>query len=218
MGFASQQAIEALQWTHDRVWKDRSLVICGSDEWKALGMNDGFQALAQGRIATWESGSWAPAQFAADHPANVQDWDIAISVMGPVRRATSASIDAWVVPNASKVQDAAWDFMKFLQSSDYLDLQCQIASIQHARVSMQDRYVQIMKKIPALADKNIEAFADVVRKQYGYPNGGVFQAKDEEVFGLFREAWSQSIVKNEVAVAVAFQDAAKRAEAVMAEK
>ena len=136
---------------------------------------------------------------------------------GPAARATQGSIDAWVVWANTKDPDTAWDFMKFLQTDTYLDLQCQIASIQHPRASLQDRYISIMSEnFPALADKNLDAFAHPVRGKYAWPNGGLFR-KDAEVFGLLAEAWQTAIVEDKITVAEAFTDAAARANALMAE-
>ena len=212
--FDSPQAIEAMEWVHARYHQDRSMVH--GEEWAALDRSK-VQALMQGTLATWEEGSWGPGQYSIDFPENVEDWDVAPLPQGPVARATQGSIDAWVVWAGTKDPDTAWDFMKFLQTDTYLDLQCQIASIQHPRASLQDRYISIMSEnFPALADKNLDAFAHPVRGKYAWPNGGLFR-KDADVFGLLAEAWQTAIVEDKITVAEAFTDAAKRANVLMAE-
>jgi hypothetical protein len=81
---------------------------------------------------------------------------------------------------------------------------------------MQDRYVSLMKKtFPAMADKNLEAFADIVRNKYAYPNGGIF-VKDAECWTIFFDAYTKSIMQNKQDVKTAFQSAATQAEGVLA--
>lgn len=218
VGFTSQQALEALQWQYDRAWKDRSVVVSGTPEWNALGVKNAREGFVVGKLATMEEGSHLPATLATEYPDAVQDWDIALAVKGPVRRAVSGSIDAWAVWKESKVLDAVWEFNTFLQSAEYLDLQCRLGAMQHPRSSMQDRYISVMKQsIPVLADKNLNAFADAVRNKYAHPNGGMFH-KDEEVWKLFQQAYTSAVGKNEQSVKAAFEDAARQAEALLAQE
>jgi multiple sugar transport system substrate-binding protein len=216
VGWASPASLEAFQWIYDRVWKDGSFIIPGTDAWKALGVKDAEQAITAGKVAMYEYGSAFPKQFADDYPQQVPDWDIALSPKGPTKRAVSGSIDAWALWAQTKNPDAVWQFNKFLQGSDYLDLQCTLGAMQHPRSSMQDRYVALTKKaFPALADKNLEAFADVVRNKYAYPNGGIF-AKDQECWTIYFDAYTKSITKNQQDVKTAFENAATQADGVLA--
>ena len=96
-------------------------------------------------------------------------------------------------------------------------MQCQIASIQHPRASLQDRYISIMSEnFPALADKNLDAFAHPVRGKYAWPNGRPLPQRCRGVRPL-AEAWQTAIVEDKITVVEAFTDAAKRANALMAE-
>ena len=217
VGWASDQSLQAWNWIHDRVWKDKTVVLSGSPEYKALGVQSFNEAFTSGKVATMEQGSYMPASLATQFPNAVQDWDLAYSVMGPVQRSVGGSIDAWGVWAESKVLDADWEFDKFLQSQEYLDLQCQIGAMQHPRSSMQDHYVQVMKQsFPALADKNLDAFADCVRNKYARPNGGIF-VKDQECWTIFNTAYANAITKNQGDVKTIFTDAAKQAEGVLAQ-
>lgn len=217
VGWAGPQALDAFQWIYDRIWKDRTIIVEGTDAWKAMGVKDRAQAFTAGKLAMMVEGSANPKQLADAYPQQVQDWDLALSVKGPAKRAASGSIDAWGLWGATKDKDAVWEFNKFLQSAGYLDLQCQLGAMQHPRGSMQDRYVQLMKQqYPALADKNLEAFADVVRNKYAYPNGGIF-AKDQQCWDLYTQAYTNSIMKNQQPVKAAFEDAARQAEGVLAQ-
>ncbi len=218
VSWASAPSLEAFQWIHDRIWKDRSIVLSGTPEFNALGIRDANQGFATGKLATMEQGSHLPATLATDYPDAVKDWDLALSVKGPVQRAVAGSIDAWAVWKDSKVLDAVWEFDAFLQGAEYLDLQCRLGAMQHPRSSMQDRYISVMKQsFPALADKNLNAFADAVRNKYARPNGGIFR-KDEEGWKLFNDAYASAITRNEQSVKAAFEDAAKQAEAILAQE
>jgi multiple sugar transport system substrate-binding protein len=217
VGWASDQSLQAWQWIHDRVWKDKTVILSGTPEYKALGVASFNEAFTAGKVATMEQGSYLPATLAAQFPNAVQDWDLAFSVNGPVQRAVGGSIDAWAVWSQSKALDANWEFGKFLQSQGYLDLQCQIGALQHPRSSMQDRYIQVMQQsFPALVGKNLEAFADCVRNKYARPNGGIF-AKDQECWALFNTAYANAITKNQGDLKTIFTDAARQAEAVLAQ-
>lgn len=210
-GFASAPALEALQWVHDRVWRDRSWAL--ATEPKNAGFKDGFGMLAGGKLATFEQGSYAPAQFAKDHPAAVQDWDVVPLPRGK-QRGTSASIDSWVIWKDAPVQDEAWEFMKFLQTAEWLDVQARMASYQHPRISMQDHYVELMKKsFPALAPKNLAAFAQAVKERYARP-AEIFR-KDGDAWKIIQEAWDATMVRNESPVSDTFRDAARRVDAAM---
>jgi multiple sugar transport system substrate-binding protein len=216
VGWAAQPSLDAFQWIYDRVWKDGSVVIEGTDAWKALGVKDRAQGFTAGKLAMMEEGSANPKQLADSYPQQVPDWDLAVLPKGPAKRAASGSIDAWALWSQTRNPDAVWEFNKFLQGSDYLDLQCTLGAMQHPRSSMQDRYVSLMKKtFPAMADKNLEAFADIVRNKYAYPNGGIF-AQDDQCWTIFFDAYTKSIMKNQQDVKTAFEAAATQAEGVLA--
>lgn len=216
VGWASPASLDAFQWIYDRVWKDGSVIIEGTDAWKALGVKDRAQGFTAGKLAMMEEGSANPKQLADAYPQQVPDWDLALLPKGPAKRAASGSIDAWALWAETKNPDAVWEFNKFLQNSDYLDLQCTLGAMQHPRSSMQDRYVSLMKKtFPALSDKNLDAFADIVRNKYAYPNGGIF-LKDQECWTIFFDAYTKSIMKNQQDVKTTFENAASQAEGVLA--
>ena len=216
VGWATQPSLDAFQWIYDRVWKDGSVIIEGTDAWKALGVKDRAQGFTAGKLAMMEEGSANPKQLADSYPQQVPDWDLALLPKGPAKRAASGSIDAWALWAQTRNSDAVWQFNKFLQGSDYLDLQCTLGAMQHPRSSMQDRYVTLMKKtFPAMADKNLEAFADIVRNKYAYPNGGIF-VKDAECWTIFFDAYTKSIMKNQQDVKTTFEAAATQAEGVLA--
>lgn len=211
--FATPAGIEALQWIHDRTWKDRTWAQ--ATEPRNAGFKDGYAMMAAGKLATWENGaSWAVGDFARDHPAAVGDWDLVLWPRAK-QRVSRASIDAWTVWKGTKEPEAAWEFMKFLQTTEWLDIQARLAGYQHPRVSMQDHYVDVLKKgIPALASKNLQVFSHPVKNRYARPDP-IFR-KDGDAWGIFGEAWTASIIENKQPVADAFRDAARRIDAAMA--
>jgi multiple sugar transport system substrate-binding protein len=206
--FTSGPALDALQWVHDRLWRDRTMIL-GADA-RTAGHKDGFAMLAAGKAATWEQLSWAPGDFARDYPDGVKDVDFAL-VPKAKQRTTFASIDAWAIWKGAPEVEAAWELMKFLQTPEWLDLQARMAGIQHPRISMQDQYVEVMKKgIPALSGKNLQAFTHPVRNRYARPGPIFRQQKDS--WQAFTDAWNATMRRNEQPVADAFRDAARRIE------
>jgi multiple sugar transport system substrate-binding protein len=91
---ASPAGLEALQWIHDRLWKDRTWAQRA--EPRNAGYKHAFAMFAAGKLATFEEGSWAPADFAKEHPDAIKDWDIAPLPRGK-QRVARVSTDGWVV-------------------------------------------------------------------------------------------------------------------------
>ncbi|MGH2356020.1 MAG: extracellular solute-binding protein, partial [Chloroflexota bacterium] len=165
-----------------------------------------------GKVAMIEQGSYAPADFARDFPDAVNDWDITVLPQGK-KRVSNVAIDSWTIHKDAPVEEA-WEFLKFLQSTEWLDVQAGVASYQHPRISMQDRYVEVLKKSrPALAGKNLQAFAHPMKNRYARPRE-IFR-KDADAWRIIGEAWAASMVKNEQQVTPAFMDAARRVDAAM---
>ena len=212
--FTTPAGLEALQWIHDRLWKDRSWAH--TTEPRNAGFKDRFAMLTGGKLAmTEECASWAIGDVVKDNPNAVAEWDLAVLPRGK-QRVSRASIDAWTIWKGAPDQDAVWEFMKFLQSVDWLDIQARMAGYQHPRVSMQDQYLEVVRKgIPAVSAKNLHAFTHPVKNRYARPDP-IFR-KDGDAWRIWGEAWDASIVRNEQPVAAAFGDAARRIEAAMAQ-
>jgi multiple sugar transport system substrate-binding protein len=210
--FASAAALEALQWTHDRLWRDRTWGQ--ATEPSAGGFANAYRMLAAGKLATYEAGAqWALGDYVLADPQAVPDLEITVWPRWK-QRASRISNDAWVVSKQTPEPDMAWEFMKFLQGTDWLDTQARIAGYQHPRISMQDRFVEVAKKgMPALAGKNLQAFTHPVKNRYLRPDA-IFR-KDVEAWAIITEAWTATMVKNEQPVSTAFADAARRVDAAM---
>jgi multiple sugar transport system substrate-binding protein len=211
--FTTPAALDALQWLHDRLWKDRSWGQLSA--FREAGFKDRYAMLIGGKLAMNEEvASWAIGDIVKASPDAVEAWDLAPVPRGK-QRVAQGSLDAWTIWKGAPDQDAAWAFMTFLQSTEWLDLQAQKAGYQHPRVSMQDRYVEVVKRgIPAVAGKNLQALTHPVRNRYARPSP-IFR-KDGEAWTIWGEAWDASLVRNEQPVAAAFTDAARRVDAAMA--
>ena len=211
--FNTPAGLEALQWVHDRLWKDRSWGHTTAP--RDGGFKDRFAMVAGGKLAmNEEMASWAIGDIVKDNPNAVADWELAPLPRGK-QRASRASIDAWTIWKGAPDQDAVWAFMKFLQSTEWLDIQARKAGYQHPRVSMQDQYLEVLKRgIPLVAGKNLQALTHPVKNRYARPDP-IFR-KDGDAWRIWGEAWDAAILRNEQTVAAAFGDAARRIDAAMA--
>lgn len=208
---ASPGALEALQWIYDRLWKvggwGQAGVLAAGGFKNTLGM------LAGGKLATIETGSGSLGSMAKGFPDAQNDWDIAPLPKGK-QRAARASIDSWTIAKVTPDQDAAWEFMKYLQTTDWIEMFATVAGAQPARISMQDRFVELMKKsVPSLANKNVAALTAPLKEKYARPQA-IFR-KDDEAWKVIREAWDTTMVRNEQPVATTFADAERRVNALL---
>jgi multiple sugar transport system substrate-binding protein len=209
---AAAGALEALQWTHDRLWRvggwgQAGVVAAG-------GFRNTLAMLAGGKLATIETGSGSLGTMAKGFPDAQNDWDIAPLPKGR-QRAARASIDSWTVSKVTPDPDAAWEFMKYLQGTEWIDTLATLGGAQPARISMQDRFVDLMKKaIPSLTTKNLAALTAPLKEKYARPQA-IFR-KDDEAWKVLREAWDATMVRNEQPVADAFRDAERRVNATLA--
>src|SRR5205823_1775066 len=130
------------------------------------------------------------------------------------QRAARASIDSWTIAKVTPDQDAAWEFMKYLQGTEWIDILAAQGGAQPARISMQDRFVDLMKKsIPSLATKNVAALTAPLKEKYARPQA-IFR-KDDEAWKIIKDTWDVTMVRNEQPVATAFGDAERRVNALL---
>jgi multiple sugar transport system substrate-binding protein len=210
--FDSPQGLEALQWIHDRIWKDKTFPL--PSEVGAIGLQ-AFQAAATGNLAMAIDGSWKITQLITTRPSELDQWDTIQFPKGPAQRDTHASTDGWAIHKATKQQEASWQLMKFLQSDEWLEPAISTAGHLPARKSWLDRFAMLMKKAyPALTDKNLNAFTDGHRNNYARPLQ-LFRRHQESV-KIFDETIQAVLIRNERPVADAFRDAARQINAINA--
>jgi multiple sugar transport system substrate-binding protein len=209
---AGAAPLEALQWIHDRLWRvggwgQATVTAAG-------GFKNTLAMLAGGKLATIETGSGSLGSMAKGFPDAQNDWDIAPLPKGK-QRAARASIDSWTIAKVSPDPDVAWEFMKYLQTTEWIDTMATVAGAQPARISMQDRYVDLMKKtVPSLANKNVAALTHPLKNKYARPQA-IFR-KDDDAWKILKEAWDATMVRNEQPVADAFRDAERRVNVLLA--
>jgi ABC-type glycerol-3-phosphate transport system substrate-binding protein len=206
------QALNALQWLHDRMYKDRTLAK--STDITATGVSAPV-ALSQGKLAMLSGHSGDIPGLLVQAPDTVGQWDVAVLPKGPVQRDAAATIDGWGVWTGSKHKEAAWELVKFLQGDQWWDLAVTIVGHQPARKSWMDRYVQLMKKAsPALADKNLAAFTEATTQNYARTEQ--FFKRDAESKTVWSDTVAAVFTRNERPVADAFRDAARQVNAINA--
>ncbi len=183
-------AIEALQWVHDRIWK-QNVSAQPSQRGNANLMRDG-------RAAMWEQGGWDVIRFARDI-GDAFDWDVTIYPRNK-QRGTVATTDGWAIWSGSKVQDACWLLLKFLQTDEWNDIMMRVTGNGPARKSLADKWIRTLKaSTPKLADKNLTALVDGMAKGYARPNP-VFRF-DDEVRPDLTQALAKTMDRNEAPLA-----------------
>ncbi len=205
--FDSPAAIGALQWLHDRMHKDRTLAT--SADLTGQGFKEVRHAVPAGKLGMMLDGSWIMARWLNEQPDGAKDWDVAQLPRGAAQRDGGATVDGWCIWNGSKHQDAAWELVKFLQSDPWLEIATSVIGHQPSRKSWQDRFVDLTKKTyPQLADKNLRAFVEPIKGDYGRPEQ--FYLKDGDAKKLWADAVTATFTRNELPVPDAFRSAAQQ--------
>ena len=105
--------------------------------------------------------------------------------------------------------------MKYLQTPEWIELFATVSGSQPARISMQDKFVDWMKKaVPSLANKNVAALTAPLKEKYARPQA-IFR-KDDDSWKIIKDTWDATMVRNEQPVADAFKDAERRVNALLA--
>lgn len=195
-------AIEALQWVHDRIWRQN---VAPQPE-QRLGVN----LPRAGRAAMWEQGAWDLQRFVRD-VGDQFDWDVAVYPKGK-QRSTVATTDGWAIWIGTKAPEACWTLLKFLQTDEWIDMLMRLTGNGPARKSLADRWVRTLKQAsPRLADKHLAAYTDALAKNYARPNP-VFRF-DDEVRPLLQEAITKTLDRNEAPLADTIRSAVAAANA-----
>jgi ABC-type glycerol-3-phosphate transport system substrate-binding protein len=211
-----QPALQGLQWLHDRMWRDTSLVKQTDFTQMGVAAGSPWLAVSAGKLAMLLDGSWSLASWARSEPQAADQWDVAVLPRGPVGKSTYQSSDGWGMWNGGKHQEAAWELLKFLQDKEWVELAATEGGRVPARKSMQDSFAALVKKgFPQLADKNLAAFTDPIKQDYAHAEQ-FFAAKDTEAKAAFTDAINAVFVKNEQPVSDGFRSAAQKANALVA--
>jgi multiple sugar transport system substrate-binding protein len=211
--FDSSQALGALQWLYDRMWKDGAMAKAA--DISALGVPAPNNALAQGNLAMLMEGSWQVSAIMTSAPHLADQWDVTVLPKGPVQRDTHASTDGWSIPTISKLQEPAWLLLKFLQTETWLAPAIAGAGYQPARKSQPDGFPAAMTRAyPGPADKNIASLTDGQKKDYSHPNE--LWKRHPDSAQVFADTMAAVFTRNEKPVADAFRAAAQQINAINA--
>lgn len=183
-------ALEALQWIHDRIWRQNVA--------PQPPQRGGANLMREGRAAMWEQGGWDVIRFSRDIGDGFE-WDVTVYPRNK-QRGTVATTDGWAIWVGTKAQDACWQLQKFLQTDEWNDIMMRVTGNAPARKSLSDKWIRALKaSTPKLADKNLAAFVDGMTKNYGRPNP-VFRF-DDEVRPDLTQALQRTLDRNEAPLA-----------------
>ena len=201
--FASEKALAAFTFERDAIYKDNSVAQLGGPKepevFKSLtGQHGGHAAIRNGHVAMWEGGSFTIVQYIR-FVENEVDWDIAPIPRGPAGRATLATGDGWSIWSGTKHKDAAWEFLKYLQSEEHTDIGTRFAGQQSARKSHQQKWVKAFAESnPQIAGKALKWCADAIEKNYARPIE--FWRKDAESRKIYTDAYNLAVRDGEAEV------------------
>lgn len=163
------EALGAMQWLHDRIWRDNSAL--------QPSQRAGKDSVALGKIGLFIASSFGiPALVKR---INRQfEWDVVPYAKGK-QRDTVATTDGWGIWSGTQATEACWALLKFLESDEWNDVFMRITGNQSARKSLGDRWLKVTKEaLPEMADKNLSAFTEPITKGYARPNA-VFRFDDD---------------------------------------
>ncbi len=137
------------------------------------------------------------------------DWDIAPLPRGPAGRATLATSDGWSIWSGTKNRDAAWEFLKHLQSDEHTDVATRYAGQQSARKSHQQQWVKAFAETnPKLAGKALKWCADAVEKNYARPREFFRNNADSEK--IYTDAYNKAVRDGDAEVGIEMRAAAEQ--------
>ena len=170
--FDSPKSLEALRYEYEAGHKEKSAArentpaVFPGTEGKNI-----YQMFSEGIYAMMEEGSWLLARMAQESniPSNVQ-WDVAPVPRGPAGRVTLATNDGWSIWKGSKATDESWEFMKFLMTDEWNEIDSRDGGHQSGRRSFQDKWEQLIKQAnPKLQTKNLVPFKEAITKNEAKP-------------------------------------------------
>jgi multiple sugar transport system substrate-binding protein len=138
--------VKRAQWVSDSIWKD---YISASSEQSSVFYDVAGDPFGSGQLAMWHCHTWMMGEAYAEAPFA---WDICAVPTGP-KGEVSASVDAdtFVMPQAGKQKDNAWEVAKWMCASGNLERLALTWGSVPARLSGQDMFLRSFKeKFPAV--------------------------------------------------------------------
>jgi ABC-type glycerol-3-phosphate transport system substrate-binding protein len=156
----------ALQWLHDRQWKDQSLAPLDNNKitWQAAS-NQQWEGFLQGAVATLEDGMHNFVYVAS----RIQgaEWNLAHVPKGPAsaggRRAVLGTTDGWGLWKGTKAKDQAWELMKFVTGREWFEQQSKLTGLIPSRKSALNAWVEAMRgKYQSAAKVDLKVVTDAL--------------------------------------------------------
>ncbi len=186
---ARPEALDAMSWIHDRMWKDR--VMASFLDVQNLETREAF---IQQHVAMVEDGSWALKDI-----LERADFRIGIAPFpaGPMRQVTLATTDGFAIYAGTKYPEAAWEILKFLTSKEYGRAMAQAHFLQPSRSSLVEDWVQMIRQeFPSKSvELDVEAFAEGHVK--GYSVTAEIFANMAEARRIAKAAWQRIFTLNQ---------------------
>ncbi|HEU5318300.1 MAG TPA: extracellular solute-binding protein [Chloroflexota bacterium] len=150
------EAQEGIRWMQERHFKDTSFI-----PYKARPSGFAFRtALGDGTVAMAEEGMHALKDVAAVEGLS---FDVAPLARGPKNKLTWITTDGWGMWKGSKAKDQAWEFTKFLGSTDWYRIQAKHDQLLPSRISVLDEWASIVRsKFPSLEKVNLKGVKDML--------------------------------------------------------
>jgi multiple sugar transport system substrate-binding protein len=157
---ARPEALEAMQWIHDRMWRDHIMA-----SFLDVQNMETRQAFLNGHTAMVEDGSWALKDILENAEFNL---GVTSLPAGPVRKVTLATTDGFGIYAGTRHPEAAWEFIKYLVSKKYGRAMAQAHLLQPSRASLVDEWVELVQNnYPNKSNGlDIESFAEGHRQGY----------------------------------------------------
>ena len=159
-------AQQALQWLHDRHWKDQTLAPLDNNKitWQAAA-NVQWEGFLQGAVATLEDGMHNFGYVAS----RIQgaEWNIAHVPKGPPsaggKRAVLGTTDGWGLWKGTKSKDQAWEMLRFMVSKEWFEQQSQLTGLIPSRKSALTAWVEAMRsKYQSVAKVDLKVVTDAL--------------------------------------------------------
>jgi hypothetical protein len=91
------------------------------------------------------------------------EWDIQHVPQGPARRAALGDTDGWEMWKETKAKDATWEWMKFITSTRYYEMQSRAVLRIPSRRSALDSWMKsVRERVPATAQVNLKIAVDAM--------------------------------------------------------
>ncbi len=197
----SPEAIEALEFVHDMVWKHHV-----APKPAEMGDLQAWNTFLFGRVAMQINGY---TDFKFNTEGAKFRWDIAQLPKGPVKRAVRGSGDGIMVSRRTKYPDEAVKFLRFYVSPEVQEILMKEEGLTTGRLSIQARYAELAP-FPNL---NLKAFSKDA--PYAIPAGRFFKDAPK-VYEMLTPVLEKIFVLNKLSVKEGIPEISEKINAYLA--